>query len=347
MSKIHNIPIFNKNKIKHELKASHFDPSIFLESYFIIEDDYDDVDRDDVDENKSTKILSEIQLLQVFEGLTNELTSYSKDLEDGTTKLQDDSVAAKVKLHKELDLHSIKLEEVKSSVNQVHDNFVQASSSAVAIGKRLATSERERKRVDSAKNWMLYIKELNVVPTEKYMDLFNFRSEKKKSLLPENLRDKDWGEISRILYELRRILIDINCNDVNLAQKNLILITEAIEMELLQEFESTILKVMDNQNNDKLCKKAKGLANCLQFYNNGISLQKRFVYSVVQKRIPKIGANSSTLLNTIEKTLDKTFLTNRIGNNMDDFDDDESDSSKILFFINIYFQYLHFFNFIL
>ena len=53
---------------------------------------------------------------------------------------------------------------------------------------------------------------------------------------------------------MKKILFDINADDVQNAQRNVVTLCEAVETELLSEFEIAVLNLMDCSTNDILMK---------------------------------------------------------------------------------------------
>jgi hypothetical protein len=94
---------------------------------------------------------------------------------------------------------------------------------------------------------------------------------------------------------LRKILIDINSPNVQHAQRNIVSLSQFTESALLDKFEAifTALVKSRDEENVELLAEAQELAICLQSFNKGSSLEKRYLFSVVQRALSKNAARLS------------------------------------------------------
>lgn len=226
----------------------------------------------------------EEKFFNLFEGLTNHLFDLSQIIENEITNLQTNAMSVESTLLEELDEQSSKLDKLGNVVDEVKLNFDQASEGAVRVGGLLSTSEKERLNIrKSIDLWnILSSFEQSNLQT---INLTKISSQELKDLLPEQMRDQDWGTISKILHDLLKIVIDINSEEVLKAQKIVISIAEAVETELLGQFENILVDIMKDPSDEKI-ENARDLAEYLHLFNNGTALHKRYIYIVIEKRIP-------------------------------------------------------------
>ncbi len=226
-------------------------------------------------------------LLSLFEDLTSKFVVLAKDIEDDLFLLNESIKQQDAIVHDELETHYNKLDEIGTLLNKLKTNYDVASKGALTVGEKLNHSETERKRIVSAIKWMDYVKIFQSIPANSFDGLHALSITQLRALLPPSLVNMDWGEISKILFELRRVLSDINSEDVQIAQKNVIRLTEAIETELLGEFEVAVLDLMENPTVETHMIRTKELCKWLHLYNNGQSVQNRYIFTVIEKRIPR------------------------------------------------------------
>lgn len=226
-------------------------------------------------------------LLSLFEDLTSKFVVLAKDIEDDLFLLNESIKQQDAIVHDELETHYNKLDEIGTLLNKLKTNYDVASKGALSVGEKLNHSETERKRIVSAIKWMDYVKIFQSIPANSFDGLHAMSITQLRALLPPSLVNMDWGEISKILFELRRVLSDINSEDVQIAQKNVIRLTEAIETELLGEFEVAVLDLMENPTVETHMVRTRELCKWLHLYNNGQSVQSRYIFTVIEKRIPR------------------------------------------------------------
>lgn len=265
--------------LKETLVKINYDPALFL---------------DPIIRSVEGKENPEKELLVILNDTLGTLSVLAKEVEEEVHCTEDAVKIQDAMLGDDLSLHNERLMKIKESVDEVREKLTKATSGAIAIGERLEKTERERKRIQKALIAMKHIKLFEGIPQIKYANLHSCNSEQLRAALPEEFQKMTWGEVSLILYELRRILFDINADDVISAQNNVMSLTEAIETELLGEFEVAVIDLMDDQNNAALIAHTKELSTWLHYYNNGQSLQKRYVFSVVERRIPKYSVSNNT-----------------------------------------------------
>ncbi len=228
----------------------------------------------------------ETKLYSLFDQLTNNLTELSQDIEDDVSQLQEYAHHTESLLLIELESHAEKLNAVGDEVDTVRLNFDQASEGAVRVGTRLASSEKERQQIETSMELLGYIKSFETAPEELYADIKSMNSKQLRETLPAGMKNENWGAISKILHDLRKILFEINSEEVMVAQKNILNIADVVEAELLGEFDIAINRLMEKPDNQELIKSTRLVAEWLHLFNSGQSLQKRYIFSVVQRRIP-------------------------------------------------------------
>lgn len=226
------------------------------------------------------------RLFSYFDQITSDITDLTNEIESEIYMLQRNALSTETFLLEELNEQSQKLIDVENAVEEVKEDFQSASDGAVRVGNKLANSERERLNIKKSIDLMKYIKEFENAPEGMYSDVLKMNAEKLRETLPEALRTQDWYFLSQVLYDLKKILFDINSEDVQKAQQVVINITEVVEMELLGQFDVLLDELMENQENPGVIGRARTLAECLHLFNNGQSLHKRYIFSVVEKRIP-------------------------------------------------------------
>jgi hypothetical protein len=118
---------------KKQLQKVHFDSNAFISV-----------------EMKGLSNATEQQLYELFKKLMDDVEEFSESLEEGVGVLQEAVDTADDILLNELRQHADRLNVVKDSVNEVERNFDRASEGAVRIGSRLAATERERSRIETA-----------------------------------------------------------------------------------------------------------------------------------------------------------------------------------------------------
>lgn len=255
--------------LRQQLSSSNYDISAFLEPRI----------------ESLTGKDHEKQLLALFTELSVGVTKMSHTLANEMVNLHAEAQEADEVLFAELDSHSSHLDEVEISVDAVIDQFHKASEGALRIGEQLAVSEHERLRIEMTVEIMECVTMFED-ESEKYNNMHTMNVEQIRESLPPQWKNKGWGEISKILHNLKKILFDINSEDVQNAQRNVVKLAEAVEAELLYEFEIAVLNLMDDTEDVGKIKTANDLATWLHLYNNGHSLQKRYIFSVVERRLP-------------------------------------------------------------
>ena len=133
--------------VKKRLQKVHFDSNAFIDN-----------------EMKEMKECSEKELLGMFERLMESVEEYSESLSEDVIVLQEAVDTADDILLSELRTHALRLRTVKDSVDDVKRNFERASEGAVRIGSRLAATERERSRIESAMFTLSLVKAFEAIP---------------------------------------------------------------------------------------------------------------------------------------------------------------------------------------
>ena len=277
-------------KTRKQLNAYTFDASIFLEGHIST------ISVDSIDPEK--------KLFALFDKLTKQFTELSMAVEDDVSELQNSARhTEKILLH-ELDYNSEKLMEVGDAVDGVKLSFDLASEGAVRIGGKLSSAERERSHIDKSIELLAYIKIFQETPSEQYNNAVRANStpNEVRECLPVGLQKKSWGVISEVLHDLKKILFELTADDIKNAQNNIGRVADRVEMELLGEFEKVIIKLIaeggasgaggggggrgERLNDPALVERARELAEWLHLFNFGQSIQKRYIFTVVQHRIP-------------------------------------------------------------
>ena len=259
----------NLISIREQLKAVNYDTSKYLET--VTHSSYD---------------LTPEQLLQILNDSVESLSSASVDIEEEVRHSQSESGGVETDLYVKIGQQTKNLTVIQEDVEAILKHFEEASSGAVRLGDRLNACESERKKLQFAEDLIMYIQYFEQVLPEELYDIENRDSADLLKYLPDDLRDKDWGEISYILYHLRRILYEICSDEVHNAEVNIRSLSEAVELVLLSHFEEAILDLVDDSLHLPYIKRAQSLAEWLHLFNNGSTLQKRFIFSVVERRIP-------------------------------------------------------------
>ena len=109
-------------------------------------------------------------------------------------------------------------------------------------------------------------------------------------------------------------------------------LSEAIENELLHLFELSFIELVSSSSTGSSRDKAKLLNDCqnlvkwLHYFNNGLSVQKKYIFSVVSQRIPGNLVNrNSVSVSTWEKLA--TVISKKLKN---ESDDESSEGGQIL-----------------
>lgn len=272
-------------KTRKQLNQYNFDPTMYLENNINISSD---------------PVGQEQKLFQLFDELTATFTEMSKEIEDDVLVLQDAAKNAEKILMNELQLSIAKLSTVGDAVDSVKLGFDTASEGAVRIGSKLSSAERERSHIEKSIELLGYIKVFQETSADKYKKQSRSTRELKDSL-PLGLQQKEWGEIAQILHDLKIILFELNSTDVENAQKNINRVADRVEVDLLFEFEKIVICLFEKKvEPERLFDRAKDLADWLHLFNNGASIQKRYIFTVVQYRIP-----NDTFFQSIKKLGEK------------------------------------------
>jgi hypothetical protein len=250
--------------VRSRLLKSAFDENAYIRSSFI-----DEPLRPPSDEDVASS--EEQQLLSKFDTMTADLVEFSSVLETDIVTLQKAVDAADDVLRRDLDHHERRLDAVKGYLGDVLTKFDVAASGAVRLGSKLATIEKERARIEAAMETMALVRAFEAAPLAAYAELVGMEGKLIRAALPEPLcsKDKTWGDVSLALYELRRLLVDINAADVQNAQANVLRASEAVEGEMLAQFERAVAGLMADVGNQRLLKKARNLALWLHYYGDG------------------------------------------------------------------------------
>jgi hypothetical protein len=187
---------------------------------------------------KSTDENVELRLLELYSNLVSDMTFFAEETESEVSRLQGLVRHADNNLQQELDVHQEKVDLISTTIEQTIDNFKRASDSAVRIGERLSTSESERKRLVRAIELMRCVKVFEQADPSEFASAGGLNNDELIEILPEQLREKNWGEISfvrglieqclllclimvfvlQLLMALRKIVSDVNSDQVSNAK---------------------------------------------------------------------------------------------------------------------------------
>ena len=136
-----------KFDVKKRLQNVRFDSNAFIEM-----------------EMKKMENCSEKELSEMFDNLMDSIDDFSETLDEDVGVLKEAVDSADEMLLSELRAHAERLKTVKESVDDVKKNFERASEGAVRIGSRLAATERERSRIETAMMTLDLVKEFEIIP---------------------------------------------------------------------------------------------------------------------------------------------------------------------------------------
>ena len=136
-----------KLDVKKRLQNVRFDSNAFIEM-----------------EMKKMENCSEKELSEMFDNLMDSIDDFSETLDEDVGVLKEAVDSADEMLLSELRAHAERLKTVKESVDDVKKNFERASEGAVRIGSRLAATERERSRIETAMMTLDLVKEFEIIP---------------------------------------------------------------------------------------------------------------------------------------------------------------------------------------
>lgn len=161
---------------------------------------------------------AEKTLNESFDILLTGIEKIFSDLTTSVDNLAKSSSEANFRLIGELENHLSSLDTIRLGVNNIEHDFKVASEEAVKIGERLVIAEKERKIVDNAIELMKHVRYFETCSKEDFQNLNTLNSEQLRKLLPHSIRTLEWGEISQTLFDLKKILYDINSDEVQNAQ---------------------------------------------------------------------------------------------------------------------------------
>jgi hypothetical protein len=122
---------------------------------------------------------------------------------------------------------------------------------------------------------------------------------------PAFLKSKSINEIADILHSLRRITNDLANTDMDRAGVNVQQFSDIVEHALLRQFEEAAL------HGSRDTATMKNLANLLQLFNNGQSLEKRYVHAVVQQRLLQLQTDDEAARASVDaSSMDEFARTN-------------------------------------
>lgn len=262
-----------------------------------LRDQLEDIDLGELEGNL------EESLTLIFSGLAQELAVAADDVEGQIAQLQVSAKTANSSMVGDMGKHLDRLDGVKDAVDAIKVEFDSASEGAVRIGDRLTTSVEEKRRLKYGIELVENINWLkSISPSEYEVRLTTDLDAIKRDALPEELSKRDWGYISLTLSDMRRVLHEISEDEAQNALKNVYRLSEHVEMELLNVLLEDLDDLMDRPNDKELIEKCKEVVKWLHLYNNGQTLVKRYVYTVIQKRMPESKFNYDAVLRSRDNT---------------------------------------------
>ena len=266
--------------LRKDLATAGFDAGIFIGNQI--------ADVEELEEDIESKMLI------IFDGLAKELALHTEILENEVSILRETARSANETMLFEMDGHAKKLDDVKTAVDDVKSAFEQASEGAIKIGDRLSVSESERVRIEMAMDLINFINWYDTKPVEFFQDIHLCEDlhELRLHCVPEVLQDKDWGRISQFLGYLRRVLFDLSSDFAQRALKNILRVSEVAEQSIVAAFLVDLSQLMDNRHDEALIKTCNDSVKWLHTYNSGQTLHKRYIYAVIEKRMPDEGEGS-------------------------------------------------------
>jgi hypothetical protein len=172
------------HSIREELKAVNYDTSKFIEGLTEIDQ------------------LTPEQLLSILSESVDNLAHVSTQIEGELEASQFSAQSSEAEMHQALEFQIQKLTVLDKDVETVLKKFDEASSGAIRLGERLTTTEQERKKIEFASELMSYIQHFqNIEPKSFLSQLQSCRNDLElKARLPIELRRKDWGDISNVIF---------------------------------------------------------------------------------------------------------------------------------------------------
>jgi hypothetical protein len=202
-------------------------------------------------------------------------------------QLQMAAEAADIKLQDKLTRQGITLRTIEGIVHGMSVQFDAAVTGGLQVGDKLAQAESERQRLHYAEDLVEYINFFAASPREMVPMAQNYEGEDLLTLLPLKLRKQGWTHIALGLFNLRRILYDISALDLHHATAMVLALSESIEKDLLHLFEALALQLLETPDDREVIISAREVVVALHFFNEGMALQKRYIFSIAQSRRPK------------------------------------------------------------
>ena len=244
------------------------------------------------------------EVLEHFGGLYEHAHDLESEVRDELEAHSKDTKDMHRQMRRDLDSQLVTVDEISSSFDIVSGIFQRSADDIRRIGDRLSTADEERKRLQYAKNLVVITTELekeslDVVESNKSNnddDDSNNHNNTNKSLLPPFLRDKDEITICNRLHEMRNMIADINSPELQVAKSRVMSISENLENKLLDKFENTWIEIeqqikdgnlrsryWENKGVIALLQDMRSTVNALNSFNNGFSVQKRFLFRSLQR----------------------------------------------------------------
>lgn len=116
----------------------------------------------------------------------------------------------------------------------------------------------------------------------------------------------------QVVYDLRRVLQDINCADVQAAHGNIMRVSALVEHELLSQFEICLASILLDPDDTPALITAKGLVSSLCYFNGGKSAQDLFLFEVKQNRIKSHHITDPALVAVTQQTFTDFVASNTV-----------------------------------
>lgn len=226
-------------------------------------------------------------LLRELRMIHSDFTKQSSTILSDIRHLQMAAEVADIKLQDKLTRQGITLRTIGGIVDGMSVQFDAAVTGGLQVGEKLAQAEAERQRVHYAEDLVEYINFFASTPREMVSLAQNLEGEDLLTLLPLKLRNQGWTHIALAMFNLRRIVYDIGAADMHQATAMALALSESIEKDLLHLFEALALQLLETPDDREVIASTREVVVALHFFNEGMALQKRYIFSIAQSRRPK------------------------------------------------------------
>ena len=245
---------------------------------------------------------SETLLMEMLGDLDDTIQDASAAIEQDLKELEGRIAMHSSNLTLELGRYETGLDDVSGKLESLSSLFSSASAEAMKVGEKLGVSETQRSQVQDAIFIMETIMELQNLP-QGFLGLSEECSpENVRELLPLSLRRANWEEVTRRLYEVRRVLQDAKLEDFENAQDNIYRISQIVEAEFLIQFQGLLGRILETSATKAQLRELRSIAQSLMYFEHGRSIQELFLSTVIHARIrnQKISESEGTIPNRME-----------------------------------------------